>query len=393
MAQDKSAEIIKFSGANDAPGDVAPGPQSEEPPVAEAEAPPPSLDETSAGTFLREARARAKHSIEAVSAATKVKAEHLEAIEWMRLDRLPALPYAIGFVKAYARFLALDPEQVAAKFKAEAAAILPAAAPDATMAAPAHDAPSNEGARLGSVFAMLAVALFALWIGYQVIAGGDRQAVRSEEASVAERQPAPRVTTPAPVQPEAGVADGVAVGELIPEIIQPADENVAAEEGAETTSAVDALAAEAAATEEMPAVDAPPQREAAATITEPAQTERQPAAEPTAQPPVQRRDRPLPRRAQPARTPQIIEAELTRSAAPDYPDRCARGARDIESVTILFDVSASGRAVNARVESASNGCFEGEALRTLGRWRFSPRTVDGEAVAEAGKRATLNFRK
>ena len=143
----------------------------------------------------------------------------------------------------------------------------------------------------------------------------------------------------------------------------------------------------------MPAVDAPPQREAAATITEPAQTERQPAAEPTAQPPVQRRDRPLPRRAQPARTPQIIEAELTRSAAPDYPDRCARGARDIESVTILFDVSASGRAVNARVESASNGCFEGEALRTLGRWRFSPRTVDGEAVAEAGKRATLNFRK
>ncbi len=89
----------------------------------------------------------------------------------------------------------------------------------------------------------------------------------------------------------------------------------------------------------------------------------------------------------------IVESRLTRSDAPTYPDRCARGARAVESVTIIFDVGASGRAVNARVESSSNACFEGEALRALGRWRFDPRTVDGQPAAEAGKRATLNFER
>jgi len=32
-------------------------------------------------------------------------------------------------------------------------------------------------------------------------------------------------------------------------------------------------------------------------------------------------------------------------------------------------------------------------LRTVARWRFDPRTADGRAVAESGKRATLNFRQ
>ena len=65
----------------------------------------------------------------------------------------------------------------------------------------------------------------------------------------------------------------------------------------------------------------------------------------------------------------------------------------MESVTLMFDVSAAGRAVNMRVVTSTDNCFHDEALRALARWRFTPRTVDGAASLETGKSATLNFRK
>lgn len=368
MAQDKSAEIISFGGAAEPP--QTPAPQTPTPEEITNADDVLSLESMGAGAYLRVARERADLSIEAASSATKVKADHLEAIEWMRLDRLPALAYATGFVKTYARYLGLDAEATAAKFKAEALAMAPAPAP-----AQAPETPQGEGARLGSLFAVFAVLLFALWIGYQVIAGGGRSHDQETPLPRAEQEQAQDVRASA--SQEAVSPSDDPSGVSLPELITP-PQNEPASSGEEDAASL------------SPAEFVSPAEEGTAPADEPLEAPQPETTPPVAEP----RERPLPRRVRPApRQPVIVEAELRRAAAPDYPDRCTRGADASESVTIHFDVSAEGRAVNARVLSSTNGCFESEALRTVGRWRFSPRTVDGANAVEAGKTATVNFLK
>ena len=374
MAQDKSAEIINFSGAAEPPQPAAPL-DSEAPAV---DKPSSALEAAGAGAYLRDARAKAKLSIEAVSNATKVKAEHLEAIEWMRLDRLPALPYVIGFVKTYASHLGLDAEAVAAKFKTEAGMLSASLVTESpSPAAPVE--PAGDGARLGSLFAMMAVALFALWVGYQVLTGANKSSDISATSTTtvepeATQAQALKAPMQAPVMADEAAPMDEQVETVTPEqnstaaIEIPAGANIGEEAIAENSPAVeDEISANVTATAEAPVVSEPP------------------------------RARPLPRRARPV-TPRvrqsvIIEARLTRSVAPEYPNRCTRGAADLESVTIRFDVSVEGRPANERVLSSTNSCFESEALRTVRRWRFNPRTVDGVQAVESAKTATVRFAK
>ncbi len=49
--------------------------------------------------------------------ATRIRQTYLEALEAMRLDELPSRPFAIGYVKAYARHLGLDAEEAVERFR------------------------------------------------------------------------------------------------------------------------------------------------------------------------------------------------------------------------------------------------------------------------------------
>lgn len=71
------------------------------------------------GAMLAAARAAAGLELSDVARETRVPLRHLKALEIDRHDDLPALPYAIGFVKAYARAVGLEPETVAAQFRGE----------------------------------------------------------------------------------------------------------------------------------------------------------------------------------------------------------------------------------------------------------------------------------
>ncbi|MCS6987453.1 MAG: DUF4115 domain-containing protein [Sphingomonadaceae bacterium] len=73
----------------------------------------------SIGAELRRAREAVGLSLRDVAARTKIRMGLLEAIEVGEYDRLPALTYAVGFVKAYARIVGLDPQAAAARFRAE----------------------------------------------------------------------------------------------------------------------------------------------------------------------------------------------------------------------------------------------------------------------------------
>ena len=82
----------------------------------------PKLDETVPRPIgARLAAARIARGLDLVEIArdTRVPLRHLAAIEADDHDSLPALPYAIGFVKAFARAVGIDAEMAGARFRGE----------------------------------------------------------------------------------------------------------------------------------------------------------------------------------------------------------------------------------------------------------------------------------
>lgn len=73
----------------------------------------------SVGAELRQAREEAGLNLADVAQRTKVRPGILSSIEADAHDRLPALTYTLGFIKAYARTVGLDPEAVAARYRRE----------------------------------------------------------------------------------------------------------------------------------------------------------------------------------------------------------------------------------------------------------------------------------
>ena len=54
-----------------------------------------------------------------VAEITRVRRAYLEALEEMRLDELPSRPFTIGYIRAYASALGLDPDAATERFKIE----------------------------------------------------------------------------------------------------------------------------------------------------------------------------------------------------------------------------------------------------------------------------------
>jgi cytoskeletal protein RodZ len=64
------------------------------------------------GATLRHARTRKGLTLEQLARATKINISQLEALEINEFDRLPASIYTRGFLRAYAREVDLDPEDI-----------------------------------------------------------------------------------------------------------------------------------------------------------------------------------------------------------------------------------------------------------------------------------------
>jgi cytoskeleton protein RodZ len=71
------------------------------------------------GGDLRRARIARKQSIEDIARATKINASLIRAIESDAFDRLPGGLFTRGFLRAYAREVRLDPDEVVARYRAE----------------------------------------------------------------------------------------------------------------------------------------------------------------------------------------------------------------------------------------------------------------------------------
>lgn len=78
----------------------------------------PSNAQGSFGTMLQQARTKQQLSLDAVAGELFILKRHLQALEEEKFTELPQAAFARGFAINYAKFLGLDPTQVAASFDA-----------------------------------------------------------------------------------------------------------------------------------------------------------------------------------------------------------------------------------------------------------------------------------
>ena len=82
------------------------------------------------GERFRAAREARGLTLSDVSEQLRIRAVYLAAIEEENWPAIGAAVYARGFLRTYARFLGLDPEESVAAFNASSGAAAPASTPD-----------------------------------------------------------------------------------------------------------------------------------------------------------------------------------------------------------------------------------------------------------------------
>jgi cytoskeletal protein RodZ len=77
------------------------------------------------GEELRRNRLVREVSLESIASATKISTRYLEALEKGDFSRLPAPVFTRGFIRAYASYLGLDPEEMVNAYISETASVVP----------------------------------------------------------------------------------------------------------------------------------------------------------------------------------------------------------------------------------------------------------------------------
>lgn len=152
------------------------------------------------GAGLRAAREFKGLSLQDVADATRVRSHYLGALEAMDLGQLPSRPFAIGYVRAYARVLGLDEEAAVARFKEDAPD------QDQSLRAPVGVS-SQRDPRLGLilVFGVVVVGAIIVWnLAQRGMAASEPPPPAPVETAVAAQPPVGAVSLgealPAPVE-------------------------------------------------------------------------------------------------------------------------------------------------------------------------------------------------
>ena len=148
------------------------------------------------GAQLAEARAASGRELADVARETRVPLRHLMAIEADDHESLPALPYALGFVKTFARSVGLNAEVVGAQFRTETR--LTPHVPSAPSLEPMDEArlPSRGMAFAGVAVLALVIGGLGLY-GAGVFDPAPAPAPVGEAAAVAAAAPDGAATAPA----------------------------------------------------------------------------------------------------------------------------------------------------------------------------------------------------
>ncbi len=175
----------------------------------------PAVDTVAAGRVgqdLRLAREANGWTLEAVSEHLRIRLPYMQAIEDGRLADLPASAYAIGFVRAYAKALGLDQDEIARRFRAEGGEVNRKTELSFPAPVPERGVPALAVVAVGAV---LVIGAYAAWYrmsgdqrpgpeAVQIVP--DRLTPLVAERPVASPPPAPATPPPAIVAEDAPIA-------------------------------------------------------------------------------------------------------------------------------------------------------------------------------------------
>lgn len=162
--------------------------------VAEAVLEPLPVRETDVGARLRRAREALGIDIGRAATELKIREDFVVALEKSRYGDLPGTPYAIGFLRAYAYYLKLDPAAMVAQYRAEVAGVNSKA--DLVFLAPVR-----EGRLPGGAMAVLALILAGCaYAGWHYLWRDQNPVIATTLPPVVETKPA-TTTAPARVDP------------------------------------------------------------------------------------------------------------------------------------------------------------------------------------------------
>jgi cytoskeleton protein RodZ len=150
------------------------------------------------GAALAAARRSLDLAVEDIASATRVRTRYVIAIEEFDFEALPARPFVIGYVRAYAKALGLDADAVVARFRAEAPAVV-----DELMAPVGVERPRPVAPRIVGFAACLVLTAVVAW---NIWRHAEAQPLRSLPPPPVAVSPAPgplSVGAPPPTPPEA----------------------------------------------------------------------------------------------------------------------------------------------------------------------------------------------
>ena len=149
-----------------------------------------------AGALLRAARERVGWTLAEIAAALRIRPYYLEALEDGRVDELPGNAYALGFLRTYASALGLDANEIARRFKNEAALVNRRPELQFPVPVPERGVPAGALVLLG---VLLAVAAYT---GWYTLSGDGRLPAETSLQVPARLAPLAEQAVPAPpVQP------------------------------------------------------------------------------------------------------------------------------------------------------------------------------------------------
>ncbi|MBS4026369.1 MAG: helix-turn-helix domain-containing protein [Clostridia bacterium] len=145
------------------------------------------------GELLKTAREEKQISLQEVEKVTKIRTAYLLALEEEKFHLLPGRIYAIGFLKSYAKFLSLSPEEIIGIYKLQ----FPEKSeeelkkPPSFEELPVYSGPSKKSHYLIVVLAASILIAASFWYqniksgdltnGYQVISGSNEEATNPFE--------------------------------------------------------------------------------------------------------------------------------------------------------------------------------------------------------------------
>ncbi len=162
------------------------------------------------GSWLRRQREAREVSLREIADKTKISFRYLEAMEEDRFDLLPAAVFARGFLREYARYVGLNPDEVLNSFLAaqqsQAQSMQQRAAGNDGAAGPSPEPPSHPERTLSptalavsAVAAVVVIALIVAWLLWRQPAENETSTVGSESSTSAATTAGVDPTTATPI--------------------------------------------------------------------------------------------------------------------------------------------------------------------------------------------------